>query len=63
MKRILIFTIPLLLAACTAQTATPFPPTQVLPTLDFSAFPTPTLVPVNPEGVVTEIGYNVKGWV
>ncbi|MFQ5616407.1 MAG: hypothetical protein ACE5GO_08115 [Anaerolineales bacterium] len=63
MKRILIFAISLLLAACAAQTATPSPPSQAVPTLDLSAYATPTLVPATPEGVVREIGYNVKGWV
>lgn len=33
-----------------------------LPTIDFSDYKTPTLVPVTPQGEVQEIGLNIRGW-
>lgn len=38
------------------------PAKQPLPTVYFSAYTTPTLVPVTPQGEVQEIGLNIRGW-
>ena len=53
------------LSACSPQmtSLTESPSEQPLPTIDFSAYPTPTLPAVTPEGAVVELGFNVKGWV
>ncbi len=50
----------LLLAACAPQNAeTPAP---TLPPVTIQDFPTPTAIPVTPQGEIVTVGFNVRGW-